>query len=329
MSAPPPGPRRPRVGIARQLPEPARFWIAHASRHWGAAAAPWTDLAGARLRDLEVGPAATLPDLDATGVDATGLDDLFYLPPVAPELAVDRDRWAARLIESGTPVLLQLAPGDEADVPGALIVHDLLRPLLAADVEPLARLAAGSTAVWPLIAGLTDSAELREAGCAALAAAGVACVQPLALELAPADRRRLAELTGGEAFDALFHGAAPSERELSCYAASRGLAAFVPRPLLGGTPRQQRNRRLAAGLALAGELWARLDRPVSVGQGLLLAARGAENTSRDLVALAREGNLGVLDWIDDKSLEIAWEIEASGSSATVEALLEEYLGSGA
>ena len=257
---------------------------------------------------------------------ATGLDDLFYAPPVAAELAIERDRWTAGLIESGTPVLVQMAPGEFSGVPEAVAVFDLLRPLLVRDLEPLARLPVGSVAVWPLIAGLTDSGELCEAGLEALGSAGVVCVQPLAVGLTPGDRRLLAELTGGSAFDALFHGAAPSDREFACRAERHGLAGFMPRPVSGHSRRQRHNRRLAADLALAGELWSRLGRSVSVGQGLLRAARGAESTSRDLVALVREQNLAVLTWIDTQSLEIIEEIVTAGRSATLETLLGEYLG---
>jgi hypothetical protein len=66
-------------------------------------------------------------------------------------------------------------------------------------------------AVWPLVPGLTDDAVAWEAGCRALAAAGLRVVQATVPALMPGDRRRLAEETllgearGEEAYRALFH----------------------------------------------------------------------------------------------------------------------------
>ncbi len=314
------GERRP--GLKRHLPEPAKLWLAWAPGTWPSADAPWTDLAGGRLRGLggAVRSAAPLPELDATD-----LDDLFYLPPAAADLAADRDRWAAGLIESGTPVLLQLEPGDASRVPDVHTVYDLAAPLLAGELAPLARVGAGSAAVWPLVGGVTDAPELVDRGCEVLADAGAACVQPLAVDLAPADRRRLAELGGDGVFEALFHGAAPSERDFSRRARRLGLAAFWPRPESGRSARRRRNRRLAGDLALAGELWLRLGRSTDGGQGLLRSARGADATRRDLEALSREGNLDVLEWLDARSREAVLEIVAEGRSTLLDALLEEYL----
>ncbi len=260
-------------------------------------------------------------------LDAAELDDLFYLPPVPRDQAAARDGWAAGLIESGTGVLIQLNPGDATEVAEARVVYDLLRPLLAGDVAQLAELPAASIAVWPLIPGITDSPELWQGGCAALAEAGVAVVQPSIVELRGDQRRQLAEAGGDGVFEALFHGPPPAEREFSRRAAGHGLAAFAPRPSGFGTARQLRNRRLAGDLALAGELWLRLGRSVAAGQALLLAARRADTTRRDLAALAREGNLGVLDWLDGRSVDLVAEITATGRSSSVEALLAEYLES--
>ncbi len=308
--------------MARLHPEPARLWIVYASRTWPAGTAPWTDLAAGRLRALDPRGAdlGGLPE-----VDAADLDDLFYLPPVVAGLAPARDRWAAGLIESGTPVLIQLEPGAVTEASEARAVFDLLRPLLAGDLERLARLPAGADAVWPLIPGLTDSPELWDRGCELLARAGVAGVQPVTVELEPADRRRLVELGGEGAFGALFHGAAPSEREFARRAAGHGLSVFLGRPAAWGPARQIRNRRLAADLALAGELWLRLGRSIGGGQALFRAARGADGTGRDLTAVAREGNLGILGWLDEQAVGMVDEIVSTGRSSLLESLLEEYL----
>ncbi len=314
------GRRRP--GLARHHPEPARFWIAYAPRSWPAGDAAWTDLGAARL-----GPsrAASGGSRTLELPDAADLDDLLYLPPVAAELAAARDRWAAGLIESGTPVLIQLEPGAGTQAPAALIVYDLLRPLLAGDLEPLSALPAGANAVWPLIPGVTDSPELWRQGCAALAGSGVACVQPSVVELTAEERRLLAESGGDDVFEALFHGPPPAERDFARCANRHGLPVFVPAPASSGTARQVRNHRLAADLALAGDLWLRLDRSVAAGQSLLFAARRATDTRRDLAALAREGNLGVLDWLDGRGVDLVAEIVATGRTSLVASLLDEYL----
>lgn len=322
MSQPPASRSRRRSGLVRQFPEPARFWVAYSPRLWRCAGGPWTDLAAARLRGWPAAGAigGGLPDLDATD-----LDDVLYLPPVAAEWRSERDLWATRLLESGTSLLVGLVPGEPATVAAAASVYDLLSPLLAGDLERLSQLPGGATAVWPLITGMTDGQEIQQRGCATLAAAGVRCLQPLSVELAPADRRRLVELGGERAFDALFHGSPPSERELSRCAASFDLEAFVARPAVAGNARQIRNRRLATDLALAGELWLRLGRSISAGQALIRAARGAESTGHDLVALSRESNLGVLDWLDPTSLALIREVAEHDRSSLLDALREEYL----
>ncbi len=327
MTSPPAerGARR-RVGIAQLRAEPAGSWIAYAPRAWTGAAAPWTDLASRRLSTLsepQREDERTLPELDALD-----LDDLFLLPPVSDDLRSARDEWAAELIESGTPVLLEVQPGEEPQVPAAHVVYDLLRPLLAGDLEQFSLLPAGATVVWPLIPGLTDSPDLWEHGSQVLAEAAVSCLQPLRVDLTPADRRYLAELGDEGTFDALFHGEAPSEQGLCRCAARHGMKIFSRRPETGGTPRRVRNRQLAADLALAGELWLRLDRSVTGGQSLFRAARAAERTSFDLAALTRESNLVVLDWLDPTSVELLGEVVCQGQSSLLQSLLAEYLLNG-
>lgn len=286
------------------------------------AGGPWTQLAPRSLQGLSESPGAgaALPELDASD-----LDDLFFLPPVDDELRGERDLWAKELVRSGTPLLLALQPGEEARVDGAWIVYDLLRPLLAGDVERLALVPSGATGVWPLVPGVADSPDLWHRGCAVLAEAGASCLQPVRVALTPEDRRHLAELGGEGAFDALFHAEAPAERELGRCAARHGLRVFPSRPETGYTPRQVRNRRLAAELALVGELWSRLDRPVAAGQDWLRAAREAEASHLDLAALARESNLQILDWLPEGGVEVLNEVVERDGSALLESLLAEYL----
>jgi len=304
----------------RQLPEPARFWIAHAPRSWHSATGWWTNLAQARIGGFR-GAAAPLPELEARG-----LDDLFYLPPVTAQLRAARDELAMALVDSGTPLLAQRVPGEGGELPGVVAVFDLLAALLAGELDRFDELPEGAIAVWPLVAGLTDRPQSWEEGCRRLAAAGVGCVQAMAVEIDPELRSRLARDRGDDVFDALFHGRSPSEREFSRCAHAHGLEVFAPRPATGRSPREIRNRQLAAQLALAGELWLRLKRPVASGQAILRAARGAEATRHDLAALVREHNLTVMTWLDDRSAEMIVEMVSRGRSSLVDELLGEYLG---
>lgn len=310
-----------RTRPVEQLPEPARFWIGYAPRNWRSAGNLWTDLANARIAGFHGKRGATLPEIEASALEA-----LFYLPPVVADLAEERDRLAVSLIEAGTPVLMQLLPGETTAVSEALVVYDLLGPLLDGDIDQLAKLPPGSTAVWPLIAGITDRSEAWDEICAVLQAAGVRCVQAMVVELNPSLRRQLAEGRGDEVFDALFHGEEPSELLFALYTDRYGLEPFMPRPETGATPRQARNRRIAADLALAGEVWMRLGRAVSQGQALFRAARGAENTHHDLTALVQEDNLTVMNWLDGQGVEIIEEIVHTGQSSLLAGLLDEYQG---
>ncbi|MCG8461051.1 MAG: hypothetical protein MI919_32605 [Holophagales bacterium] len=122
------------------LGEPSHFWIAFVARSWRFREGLWTDIArGALGGSRKTGSEAGLPDLEIEG-----LDDLFYLPPVDLDLAGERDRLADRLTGAGTPVLLQLAPGEStaASTESGLlrVVYDLVDHLVAGESERLAEL---------------------------------------------------------------------------------------------------------------------------------------------------------------------------------------------
>jgi hypothetical protein len=246
---------------------------------------------------------------------------------VPSELRGERGALARARLAHGTPVLLQLLPGESAAVPGATAVYDLLEPVLAGELPRLSELPAGAAAVWPLIAGVTDDPRVWRAGCARLAEAGVVCLQALALDLTPGERRLLAARGGPRAFDELFHAPPPAERDLAAVAAGFGLRPFVTRPLPRPPLPGGGNRRLGEVLGLAGELWLRLGRPVGRGQSFLRAMRWADRSRRSLAALAREGNLGVLSWLDAESAQIVEEVLATGECALLAQLLAEYVGS--
>ncbi len=321
---------------AAQLPEPGRFWIRYVPRSWEPPERPFLNLAAGRLGEWGRNPKARPSDLFALA--NTPLDDVLYFPPVLPRRAAARDEVARTRLMAGTPVLVQLLPGDETTVPavtGAAFVHDLLPAVLDRDLGRLRRLPAGASAVFPLLPGVTDDPALWELACRDLASAGVRCVQALAPSLEPGDRRRLAERMGGdEAFEAVFHREAPAERDFARLAHRHGLEPFLPRPLPRTPVLGAGNRRIAGVLALTAEVWLRLGRPIETGQALYKDARWIDRSSYDLEALVREGNLGVLPF-DPLSREIVAECvhsEDIGHSEHLERLLTEYLapdGSGA
>ncbi len=304
--------------LVAQLPEPARLWITHAPRGWAAAEQPFVHLGSGRLTRPR-GEAEWQP------VVAASCDGVVYVPPVSAELGPRREALVEQLVSAATQTLVQVHPGEVCEVRGAWMVYDLLPCLLAGDLGPLSELPQGCDVVWPLIAGVTDEVDGWQDGCRRLAACGVRTVQALAAEVLPVDRQWLVEDRTDEVFDRLFHGPEPSERAFAHIASEHGLAPFVARPAIG-EGRTQRNHALGAALALAGELWLRMGRRESMGQALLRAARGADTAAYDLAALAEDGNLGVLDWLDEASQSVVTDVLANGASALVGSLIEAYLG---
>jgi hypothetical protein len=260
------------------------------------------------------------------------LDDVVYLAPVAQDFEALRRRVAAAQGDRGTPVLYQLLPGQVP--PSELVgtaVYDLLPALLdarrgdAGALDSLASLPVGSTAIWPLIAGISDDPARWREGCEALASAGVAVCQPLVLHLKPRQRRRLAEQLDEDAFSALFHRSAPSERDFAVSAAQAGLCPFLPRPLPRPPFQHPQNRRMAAELALIGELWHRLGHTGSRGAAFYRASRWLDATTYDVAALAREGNLEVIEPLDAASRQAVRECLEESKSRIRRELEAEYL----
>jgi hypothetical protein len=329
--------------VAARLPEPGHLWIRFAPRSWQGPDRPWLDLAAGRLGRSSRPPAAA--------AEASGqlLDDLLYLPPVPERLAGWRDDLAERTLALGTPVLVQLLPGDETRLRqppapgglGAVLVVDLLAALLPGGVLHAGRLpaplsaatgavpAGASAAVWPLLPGITDDPELWERCGERLAAAGLRCLQALVPALGPGDRRRLAQGQPEGAFAALFHGQhrqPPAERDFARAADRHGLAPFLPRPLPRPPLGRSENRRIAGQLALTAELWLRLGRPVEQAQSLFRAARWLDATAYDAGSLSREGNLGVVTALDPSARRAVAEAVAAGEPALLGELMAEYLG---
>ncbi len=310
-----------------QLPEPGRFWVRYLPKVWETPDRPWVHLGGAKLGEW-VRRGAARPALESLS-DAP-LDDVLYLPPVPAKRGPARDELATARLMDGTPVLVQLFPGEEVKIPpvqGVTFVYDLLAVLMDGDLGKLDRLPTGASVVWPLIPGLTDDPSLWDEGCRRLALSGARCAQALAPVLTPQDRHRLLdEKEGGDdLFDALFHREPPPERDFARAAHRHGLDPFLARPLPRAPIVGRENRRLGEVLALVGELWLRLGRPVEQGQSFYRSARWVDETTYDLEALAHEGNLAVIKVFDETSLAVVAEVVETGESELLAGLLAEYV----
>ncbi len=307
--------------LLEQPPEPGRLWVRYRPRPWPAPDGLWTDLAAVGLGQPGP-PGATIP---GPAGRAPLADDLLYLPPVEAGSAAARRALGRAAIDAGAPVLEQLLPGERPAIEGAVAVYDLLPALAAGELERLAQLPAGATAVWPLVAGVSGDPEVWEPGLRRLAEARCAAVLGLALQLAAGDRRRLAGNLDEERYRRLFHGPPPAERAFAWAAGRFGWGPFIERPLPAGPPWRRENRRLAGLLARAAELWLRLGRPESRGQELYRAARGVDRLDRDLATLAREGNLSVLPWLAPPARQLIEEATTGPKPALLHELETEYL----
>jgi hypothetical protein len=310
------------VALRRYLPDPTRLWICGCPLSWPGAEGLWSHLAERRLGSPRI---AGLPSGEVPRIDSASTHDLLYLPPVDPARQGAFDDLVQELERASVSVLTQRRPG--AAVARQTDVLDLLESLLIDGPESLRGIETNqTTAVWPLIAGLTDDPDDWQTGLTALAAAGLSTVVPLALDLDPGDSRRLADFTDEGGYQALFHGARPDDRAFARAAARHGLAAFPRRPDVAGNERDRFSRCVAAELAHAAELWLRLGRAEAAGQELLRASRWTDRSKHDLRALAREGNLEVVPWLDAQSRGVVADLAAGRSSSLCRELEEEYLG---
>lgn len=271
------------------------------------------------------GGSGSLPTAGA--VEADG--GLLYVPPVEPEQAAARDALVGSLERRGVAMLVHLGLGETLSAsvaaPEAIVV-DLLEVLLAERLEGLDAIPRRAVVVWPLVAALTDDEALWDDGCRRLRAAGAACVQAMVLELDPVERRELAgDRSEVDVYSRLFHGRAGSEQRFAAAAARHGLDVFYRRATAGGD-RKERNAAAAELLALAGELWLRLGRGEAQGQELFRASRWVEDATIDVRALAKEGNLEIVEALRaPATAALIEEWARAGSSATVEAWIAEYV----
>ena len=308
--------------------EPANLWIRHSFSRWPSRGGRlWCDLSTGGLPPA----ASALPPEPSQAADLVrSVTDVVYLPPV-PAMEEQRHSFlAAAAAEVGVPLLLQVAAdfdtrtrafvvagrgagSDSAGSAHAVVVIDLLDCLVrhAAELRsefrrrrqpglPFApRPLAGANVVWPLVAGWTDQPALLEPAMARLAAAGAGRVIARAMHLGAPERRLLCERlqsTWPEAFDALFHGGdvPPAAAPFHEAANAAGLDSRLPRPLPAPPlpPRLRRARELAGHLIELG------DASDAEGDAYYRAARFLDRGEIDIDAAAREGNLGVLPWLE-------------------------------
>ncbi len=314
--------------LREHVAEPANFWIRHSFSHWPA---PDEDRLSCDLATgvLAAPPPAPVPDVSRAADLVCFATDVVYVPP----LPVDQDVLRTRIVEAataaGTPLLIQIVGdlpvggttlavpswrGFRDLPPNATVVIDLLDSLICRPAtlreelrenrQPSLPLMPAplqdATLVWPLVTGWTDQPGVLEPAMARFAAAGARRVLARTLELDARDRRLLAEHLQSawpEAFDAVFHGdeSSPDAPAFRRAAEAAGLESRLPRPL----PAPPLPPRLRLARELAGHLIERGDAADAGGDAYYRAARFLDRDEIDIEAAAREGNLGVLPWLEE------------------------------
>ena len=325
--------------LREYVAEPENLWIRHGFPRWPAGGSDevWCDLATGGLRPSASGPmsgaseateAARAAEAAEAAESVRSVTDVVYVPPLPADHRQLRTRILEAAAEAGVPLLIQvagnipatgsrlraLAAPRRSDLPpNQVVAVDLLeflvrhaavlreerserrQPGLPFEPAPLQ----GMTVVWPLIADWTDRPGLLEPAMVRLAAAGARRVAPRVMHLDARERRLLAERLQSawpQAFDALFHGcdSHPDSSAFRAAARAAGLEPRLPRPLLA-PPLPLRLRRAHE---LAGHLIELGDRAAQ-GDAYYRAARFVARNEVDIDAAAREGNLGVLPWLED------------------------------
>jgi hypothetical protein len=303
-------------------PDLGHCWVRYAYRPWPGSPDLWLDLLSRGL-----GQRAIRRQDSPEPLDLGPLDDVIYLPPVADSESGFRQELAERLVAGGAPVLLQSIPGTDAGSGKMTPVFDVLDAVATGQLFKLDLVPSGAAVIWPLIRGYSDDRSQIDGGLQRLADAGATHVQGVVADLSPADRRRVVDVAGEEGFEELFHGPPPSERLFAAAVHRSGMNPFLPRPSPAAPSRLVNNRRVAGILASIGELWLRLGRTESRGQAFYRAARWVDDDHHDVVAMAREGNLGVVTWLGEESRQVIQESATRHTAQLLEELQQEYLES--
>ncbi|MEM9294101.1 MAG: hypothetical protein AAGD01_20660 [Acidobacteriota bacterium] len=311
------------------LPEPGRLWVRYIPERWPVHRGLWVNVAEATLGSSTRRGGA----VKAVEDWAAPLDDVLYLPPVSKGNEALRDDAVAAHAEAGTPLLVQLAPGQElsselASSPGVVVLYDPSDGLLRGNEAALLGSPRNAWVLMPLVSGMTSDGQLWRRALANFRDTGAGHVQGMALFLSAQHRRVLADYADDSGFHGLFHRQPPSEREFAQVAHRRGFAPFRSRPLpRNASPRLRSNRRLAGELAQVAELSLRLSRSGGGrGPALFRAARWIDASQHDVAALAREGHLELVEAMDEASRALLKEAVESGGTGLLERLVREYAG---
>lgn len=314
--------------LREHVAEPANLWIRHSFSHWPAVHEEkiWCDLANGVLA---ASAGASALDAWAAADLVRSSTDVVYVPPYPADQDVLRKRMIEAAAAAGVPLLIQIVrdlPVGGSTVAGAsrrgftdlpsnaTVVIDVLdslvrqaavlreefrerrQPGLPFEPPPLR----DASLFWPLVTGWTDQPGVLEPAMARFAAAGVHRVVPRALVLDASDRRLLAgrlQSAWPEAFDAIFHGdeSPPDTPAFRRAAEAAGLESRLPRPL----PLPPLPPRLRQAREVAGHLIELGDTAGAGGDAYYRAARFLDRGEVDIEAADREGNLGVLPWLEE------------------------------
>ncbi len=308
-------PEAPPLPLTRLTPEPSNFWVDAAARMRGDDELPWTD-----LRNGTVGGAAdTVRSSAGNAVSRAGrrLPSSVYLPPPR---ATDRAsaealiEWSTRI---GAGVVAQVLPGSGVS-PSIRCwpVWDLLAVVLEGAWERLDTVPTGATVLWPLVTGLTDTPERIDEGLAVLERRQPQAVAVTVPRLSPKSRRRLIERAGESSFEAAFHGGGPDARPFAAACLRRGLEVSPARP---HWPHQRSDRLagdIAAELGLIAERLADRRDSEPRAQAFYRAARWFEATEHDVRGLWRDGNLGIVPWVDAEIERVVDELARGASRSS-------------
>jgi hypothetical protein len=315
-------------GFSEHLPEARTLWTRYRPRGWRGAAGVWFDLIGGGLG----GPTRGAPPAAA---EVAPLDDVLYLPPAGPGENVARAELAGAAVERGLRPVVQIEVEDAAEgVPGpcTLLIDSLPALLSPGPGEGIRRAPPrhGVETVWllPAIPGLTLGAPAEERVCRRVLELGAHAVHVYEPRLEGAELRRLAESAGAVDLPALFHSEPADGTPLMRAARRAGIEVLHPRPIAGVTGRAAEHRVLSGALGQAADLWLRAGRSPLAAQVLFQAARETDRIAFDLRALAREGNLKVLDWLVEPARSAVESWLATGAMPLLDELVAEVLPRG-
>ena len=291
--------------LTQHPPEPSNLWMDAALRIVGRRDALWIDL---RLGDLG---GVLLANLGSARPSSTP-PGTIYIPPVPAEEKSQVTEVATWARSIGSSVLEQIVVrGEPSPVsPHSEPLYDLLELSLSGDWDALKDLPPQCQILWPLLSGLSDDEEQVEQGLAALAALRPRAVIAVVPELSPATRRLLSERLGDLAFGSVFHGQRSDPRRFAAACRQAGLEFLPGREgrTAGRRPGDSLEQRAASELGLIADLWGDVYESESRAQEFYRAARWFEETSYDLRSLLRDGNLGVVPWMDPEIESVAREL---------------------